>query len=795
MSYLSQTEINTIKEHVISDESELKREFRGRRLEYYEYSEKINNLDSMIKKGWEIVKENVNSSRIRKNKPYHELFEDNIWCLFYQLGFEILNKDNLLKLKYGIKDYNTQQIDVLAVNDEVAFVVECKSSQSSQNINYKKELESVSLKRDGYRKCINDLYGERKIKFVLATRNQSVSKVDKERLEDEGGFHLDDHTYSYMKSLIEKYKKAANYQIMATFFKGDVINNKKIKIPAIKGKMANKNYYMFSIEPEHLLKIGFVSHRTKANKLDMPTYQRLIVPSRLKSLKEYIDDQNGFFPNSVIINFQTSKKKLGWEDGPKIDTDIDTKTGALLIPNSYAFAYIIDGQHRIYGYAGSEFSTKHTIPVVAFENLSSTDQLEMFLKINQNQKAISKSLRITLEEDVYWNSSLLSERLKALISAIINYLGRSYEPLKSLLTVGEDRSVFSSDNISNALSKSTLIPNASKEKFIVGDGVLYDITNQNDDDEMNSTVTRVGELISKLYAYLEEKQKKFFNEGHKLFYSNRANFGLVYTLSEINKFLTLNRKVDINTKLDYRWGLIQTYFDTIFDEYSKLNQDEISRTLSVLGQGADKAFALLLLSLINKRVPDFTTGELEIWKETMDKNLQEDASRIITFIEEKIKKNVFKHLKFLFGDDYENQVSLKIVLACSEKATIEQRKTNTTVPWESMLNIVDYKAIIKDFWGITSKTEEDKTIKFQNFFSFNSEKTKKLGDQSIYEVGKVPSKEKGLKWFDPLNTYRNKIMHRATRAQGLTRAQVVELDTLKNTIEYSDELYTDMISN
>ena len=37
MSYLSQSEINLIKEHIITDKIELKREYRGRRLEYYEY--------------------------------------------------------------------------------------------------------------------------------------------------------------------------------------------------------------------------------------------------------------------------------------------------------------------------------------------------------------------------------------------------------------------------------------------------------------------------------------------------------------------------------------------------------------------------------------------------------------------------------------------------------------------------------------------------------------------------------------------------------------------------------------
>ena len=113
-----------------------------------------------------------------------------------------------------------------------------------------------------------------------------------------------------------------------------------------------------------------------------------------------------------------------------------------------------------------------------------------------------------------------------------------------------------------------------------------------------------------------------------------------------------------------------------------------------------------------------------------------------------------------------------------------------------MLTIVQYKEIIRGFWGINSRLEEneDKNVKFSNFFSFNVEKIEKIDDKSVYEIGKVPSKEKGLKWFDPLNSYRNKIMHRATRAQGLTRSQVNELSVIQNTIEFSNDLYNDLIN-
>lgn len=59
--------------------------------------------------------------------------------------------------------------------------------------------------------------------------------------------------------------------------------------------MGGFKYYSFSIEPERLLKIGYVLHRNEANKNMMPTYQRLIKKNRLKSVQQFVNN-GGYFP-------------------------------------------------------------------------------------------------------------------------------------------------------------------------------------------------------------------------------------------------------------------------------------------------------------------------------------------------------------------------------------------------------------------------------------------------------------------------------------------------------------------
>lgn len=45
------------------------------------------------------------------------------------------------------------------------------------------------------------------------------------------------------------------------------------------------------------------------NESEFPTYQRLLVAKRLPGITKFIDD-GGYFPNSIIINFNSKKNKF-----------------------------------------------------------------------------------------------------------------------------------------------------------------------------------------------------------------------------------------------------------------------------------------------------------------------------------------------------------------------------------------------------------------------------------------------------------------------------------------------------
>ena len=54
---------------------------------------------------------------IKKQKTIGDAFEDEVWTVFYKMGFTILNKSHQFNLSYG-EGTCTKQIDVIAIDDD-----------------------------------------------------------------------------------------------------------------------------------------------------------------------------------------------------------------------------------------------------------------------------------------------------------------------------------------------------------------------------------------------------------------------------------------------------------------------------------------------------------------------------------------------------------------------------------------------------------------------------------------------------------------------------------------------------
>lgn len=773
MAFLTDEQVGNVKEKIVTDVSSLGKLYRSKKKEYIEDNVEHNEVEGYLSDGWEKVKELKTKWKIRKAKSHSKLFEDKVWCQFYDLGYRILNRNETLELPFSSVSKDKKQIDVLAINNETAFIIECKSAEKSKKASsYKDDFDALKLRMDGFRKSLKQIYGkDLKIKYVFATNNLRMAEdsEDRKRLNDMGIFYYNNNTYDYIQSLIKNYKNAAMYQFLGLVFKNEKINNERIEIPAIEGKMGSKTYYMFSIEPELLLKIGFILHRTKANNSEMPTYQRLLVPSRLKNITKFIDE-GGYFPNSLIVNFSQGKK-IEFEADMR-GKDSHSRTGTLKIPNEYAIAYIIDGQHRLYGYANSKFASKNTIPVVAMDGLEAITQLELFMDINQNQKAVSPNLREVLNKDLLWDAPRLDSRLKALRSAIVIDLSEGSGPLQDKISIGEDKADLTMTPFTNSLDKCGLLPKAKVNEYIEETRAtsLYNTNSQDNNKTMMKCKKDVVNFINCAYEHIEEEHNEFFTN-EKFILSNRGTYAFIMLIGSLHSYIWNQNEIDNNTSILDRFSRIEKYIEALVHGLINLSKDKKEHYLIMKGAGADTEWFRLYQSIINSNFNKYEPSDLIVWRERQDKNLQDKARNYIEDIEKKMKNLVLKNLKSLYSKNWELEIN-SFKRKCNERLEAEKEKQYKLgmpvkeLHWTEMLTIMDYKNLIETYW--TKKDEQNSEFNtFEKIFSVD------IGED-------FNSKKDKTKWVSYLNSYRNTIAHSGTKESGLSQQEVEILENIYN---------------
>lgn len=769
MAYIDQVKVIEIEKKITDDSSFLGRLYKSKKNDFQIISVDHNLVDGYIKEGWEIFGKPLKTkTRLRKAKSHSKKFEDDLWCQMYDLGYRTLNIDENLHLYFNNND--KKQIDIIAINDETAIIIECKSSEKLKKApSFKDEFELLGLRLDGFKKTLQQIYGRNlKVKYIFATRNLRIESdsEDMRRLLTSNSFYYNNNTYKYIDDLIKNYKNVAFYQFLGLIFKNELISKERIEIPAIKGEMGTKTYYMFSIEPELLLKMGFILHRTKVNESEFPTYQRLLVAKRLPGITKFINE-GGYFPNSIIINFNSKKNKIQFEASSKT-SDSNSCFGTLKIPNSYAIAYIIDGQHRVYGYANSDFKNSNTIPVVAFESLDTSEQLKIFMDINENQKAVSPSLRLDLEEDLYWNSERTDSRMKALRSSIIKELANNQSsPLFEKISVGEDKSILTFQPFSNALSASHILPKAKGNSFTddAHKYSLYKISNQDHNEEMNNCKKRIFQLLAKCYDFVEQNYSHLYNNDKSFIFSNRGTYPFILIIDSLNKFLIDNNIINNSTDENTRFEKIRPYLSSLLIYLEKeITEEERSKQMSLLGSGVETKWLRFFQSIIYKKHPEYFPSELLEWLETQDEELQNKGRSLGIEIEKIMKSIVLTKVKALYNDNWELEIN-SIKRECQNRAEQEMEKIykeglgKKTIEWTEMFNINDYKTIIEKYWNKRPEIEDSEFKTFEKEFSID------IGDG-------IGSKAKALKWLSYFNSYRNLWAHEGTKEKRLNKEEV-----------------------
>ena len=156
---------------------------------------------------------------------------------------------------------------------------------------------------------------------------------------------------------------------------------KIVQSKAIECNQNGKIFYLTVLKNDLLKDICFVSRRDEDSKKG---FQRNLNESRARDIAKYLDEMRGVIPSVLILSAQSVAKFA-----------FNTKSHDIsFIANEKSFM-VLDGQHRLYGLMLTE--KKYPVPVVIFNQLTTTDEVNLFVDINTTQKGVPTTLLLDIK--------------------------------------------------------------------------------------------------------------------------------------------------------------------------------------------------------------------------------------------------------------------------------------------------------------------------------------------------------------------------------------------------------------
>jgi DNA sulfur modification protein DndB len=657
--------------------------------------------------GWTVAKRNKKSVRLTKPKPADRQLEDDIWSLLYRLGFKELNGDRNLIIKLG-DNAPGRQLDIFAKDDETIFIVECTHARENHSKPVKGLIDKINGIREDVIKAIHQHYGrtpKRKVKWAIATRNVDWRKADKERAAEASIAVITEQDLSYYDKLTSYLKEAARYQFLARYLSGEGVEGLRIEVPAARGTMGGVTFYNFLISPSDLLKVSYISHKgTLAN--DLETYQRMVKPSRLKSIAAFIDS-GGQFPTNIVINFKTKKSQLRFN---KIQSFENTTFGTLTLPGQYGAAWIIDGQHRLYGYAFAKRTSGHVLPVLAYENLPASEEMRLFVDINCEQVKVPRSLLHEIYSNLNYGSEDPSERLEAQYSRIALRLDElPQSPVQNrVLTVSTDKDAY------RCLTLTSLADGIKENKFLgavvqspPGMAVIQAGPMSHLSGDIELTTEKAADvLVGYLNAFAKGAPANWQLGDSKggFLCTNNGLRALFKLLRELIVFIERTEHLDASslesTELIEK---VTPYADRLAAYFDKADPTEIQRFRSRQALDGVKKNCLGMMGILAESFPEFTNKELRDYIDTRDKEGTSSARQQIDEVNEILFNDVIKSLRNHFGETKEAWWWKGVPATTREKCLQQQNRDDGTKEVWQYLSLADYQTIVPSNWDVFEK--------------------------------------------------------------------------------------------
>lgn len=729
-------------------------------------------VDEYVADGWTVERELLRTTRMKKPKEHDEVFENRVWLLFDQLGFSELNSGRQFKIRFSRSSDTdgSKQIDVFAKDDETVVVVECKSAKVLRKKSLQKDIEEFANLKRKIANSIREHYGKEfkpKIIWMMATSNIVWSAPDKSRAQGESIQIVTEKELRYFLELASHLGPAGKHQFLGHFLAGSKIPEMSdVRVPAIRGKLGGHSFYSFVATPDQLLKISFVNHRTLNDPKGAPSYQRLISKSRMKNIQRFINN-GGFFPTNIILNFT---KKPRFEVREK-NGETDVHFGNLYLPNTYKSAWVIDGQHRLYSFAGlDDFSSSENLFVLAFEKMSKESEANLFVEINHEQKSVPKNLLDDLKGELHWGSEDPKPRISAMCSRLVNLLNDDLgEPFFERVVQTGLRA--NKDNLNTCLTLPQIKEGLERSKLL---GFVHPKLKSYTPGPFSglddfATVDRARSVLNGIFGRLRNAGPTSWDAGPDVGFCRNISIQAitlmvaeclrVYQLDTTNDPIELSTNELIEAATSYLEPLIDLLEQKDLSEVRSLFRDGVPP-----GSSGQRELFLKLVDLCRSKTPHLGPEDFDAWKIAQDKERAASVKQKIGELNSEICRVLFEILKkhYASKDYFEKAVKNKDVILSATRKSLDE-DTENRGPLEEYLELIEYKKIAEkmDHWQLV---------------------------KDVFDIP-LPGEKglaKNLKWLEKLNDIRKRAFHE-------TKGRPLDIEQMMF-VEWIHELFINKVS-
>lgn len=719
-----------------------------------------------LEQGWHEDRRLKTRTRIKKQKEPFKVLEDRFWSILYKMEFPTLSGLGGALFR-DEQDRVTDQIDVLAQDEDVLILAECKFiGTKSTRINYSEVIGRLHGLREPAARMSRQGEHKWRIAPCLVVDGGFPNELAVQRSQQLGVPILTRTDLDYYEELVKHLGPAARYQILADLLPKKDVEGLRLTVPAIRGRMGDKTYYTFSMHPSDLLKISYVSHRMKGHGSDSTAYQRMVKKSRLNSIKEYISE-GGVFPTNIVANLDERPRfDIAQQDERHGD---EARFGWLTLQPKYRSAWIIDGQHRLYAYSGHAAASRDLLSVLAFEQLDEAAQANMFVDINSKQKSVPPSVLNALFSELHWYSDDPKARTQAVISRTIQRLNEDdvTSPFYGRIQQGEQ----SGDHyrsltiaaLFNKLDSSGFFFERKRGSHNMAFGPFW---YEADNGHM---VRRVQAVLNRWFGIVRDHNQEWWELGKAPGGGLCMNDSVVAhldVLMEVFAHLKADKQFDwLEATNDELAESIKPYADSVGAFLASKDEQERREYRSYRGSQGQTYLSRTMQAWLREHFADFRPAGLDEFLESQKAENKSRAKELLDELELLVKNTVIAVLKEEYpdGDDWWlDGVPAAVRFDVSRRREEDKRAGG---PEENYLFLIQYYEII------------------------SNSKNWKLFDR-IFGLGSASNrKDDRLSWLKDVNNWRNIISH-PSKGKGISSEDVHRLEEILNEVKRkSDDFY------